>query len=104
GGRSLKRRKNISTSSETGKTGRHECAVCRKCFKSPAELRRHERVHTGEKAYESFVDAGDLKRHMRTHTGEKPFECDFCGKQFTWSSAVPKHKKRVHAAAKSAHP
>ncbi|CAG0890544.1 unnamed protein product [Cyprideis torosa] len=89
GGRSLKRRKKISTSSVPTKTGRgHECAVCGNCCRCPAELRRHEGVHTREKPYEY---AGDLKRHLRTHNGERPYKCHLCSSAFADAGNLKKH-------------
>ena len=48
----------------------HECDVCGKMFRVPAELVRHTRAHTNEKPYEcdvcdkAFRQLGNLKRHM----------------------------------------
>lgn len=81
------------------------CTFCGKTFKQRAQLRIHQRVHTGELPFEcklchkKFRFQASFKFHEYSHTGERPFSCNLCPKTFRQPTHLRNHQK-VHTGAK----
>ena len=101
----------LSNESCAGKS--KKCQFCPAIFKSNTDVKRHERIHTGEKPFEctickkQFNRKGNMEKHLTTHykgagriellkaahAAKKPFVCE-CGKAFKSRGFYLRHRRQ----------
>ncbi|XP_058028939.1 zinc finger protein 165-like [Ahaetulla prasina] len=86
---------------QPAKTPSYECSYCGKRWPCQSQLRRHVKIHTGERPHKcadcgkSFSNSSNLSQHKRVHTGERPYSCKGCGKSYRRRASLVQHERET---------
>ena len=94
-----------SAGKSNGSAKSHHCRYCSKSFPRNYCVKRHERMHTGERPFQckecsrSFSDRSNLLQHVRSqHTKERTntYFCTPCNHRFAEYNYVRRHLRKIH--------
>ncbi|KAJ2943269.1 hypothetical protein O0L34_g12074 [Tuta absoluta] len=90
---------------DTDKLGKFCCSQCAYRCQSPAILKIHERVHSGEKPFSCTFcsyksgQKNNVAKHMLVHMNQKPFRCQYCDYRCAQKNNLVVHE-RTHTGFK----
>ena len=85
---------------ETFKKNSNKCNQCSFAFSRVDVLRKHLKMHSGEKSYKcnqcgyASSQAGNLRQHLKTHSGEKSNKCNQCDYASSQAGHLRRHLKK----------
>ncbi|XP_064102955.1 uncharacterized protein LOC135213051 isoform X2 [Macrobrachium nipponense] len=79
----------------------YPCHICGKIMQTPAQLRRHQKLHSHNKPFAcdicglGYLSKDCLKNHYsRNHSFKNKFECKICGRKFQQLGTIARHRKK----------
>ncbi|XP_052562380.1 zinc finger protein 37A-like [Culex pipiens pallens] len=81
----------------------NKCEVCGATFMAKNDLRRHMRIHNGERphgcphCYQRFSRMSHLKDHIKKHDNLQSHACLLCTKNFPALQELLQHKMEAHS-------
>ncbi|XP_046385143.1 zinc finger protein 37-like isoform X6 [Ischnura elegans] len=79
---------------------KYSCEVCGRKCETPAALKSHRMIHSGERPFKcsvcdkAFRTKAFLEQHVNSHTKEKSYKCEVCDAVLSAPSALARHRAR----------